>query len=274
MRLRYVLSFISLILILIAPLAALAAETDVIELDGFIDPYVVVNVGCGVPGIIDMFRVDRGDFVKKGQVLAKLDSRVEMATMELMRARSKLNAAIELRKARLKFATREYKRRNELYKENAIPFYNRDEAETNMIMAQCELREAIEQKQVAGLELKQAQKVLDRRTIRSPITGVVVERFLSPGELVEDQPIMKLAQLDPLNVEVIAPVTLWGSIKVGMRSEVRPENPLEGTYIGRVKIVDRVIDAGSGTFGIRIELSNPDHSLPAGLKCRVRFLGH
>jgi membrane fusion protein, multidrug efflux system len=40
-----------------------------------------------------------------------------------------------------------------------------------------------------------------------------------------------------------------------------------------VKVVDHVIDAASGTFGIRLELKNPDYSLPAGLKCKVRFPG-
>ena len=100
----------------------------------------------------------------------------------------------------------------------------------------------------------------------------MTETFLSIGELVDEKPNLKLAQLDPLNVEVIAPVTLLNSIKVGNKAEVMPEKPIEGSYVGIVKIVDRVIDAGSGTFGVRIELSNPDYSLPAGLKCSVRFL--
>ena len=44
-----------------------------------------------------------------------------------------------------------------------------------------------------------------------------------------------------------------------------------GSYTGRVVIVDKVMDAASGTFGIRVELPNPSLGLPAGLKCRVRF---
>jgi multidrug resistance efflux pump len=38
-------------------------------------------------------------------------------------------------------------------------------------------------------------------TIRSPVNGVVVERYLSPGEYIENQSVLKLAQIDPLNVE-------------------------------------------------------------------------
>ena len=71
----------------------------------------------------------------------------------------------------------------------------------------------------------------------------MAERFLSKGEFVEDQPILKIAQIDPLHVEVIAPVEMLGAVRVGMRAEVRPENPVGGGYPARVTIVDRVIDA-------------------------------
>jgi RND family efflux transporter MFP subunit len=261
-----------LIIALSTPLALLAEEESIAELDGFIDPYMIVNVGSGVAAVIDTITVDRGDFVKKGQVIATLDSRVEKATMELTRARAELNAGIELQKARVDFSTRELEREDGLYKKNAIPFHKRDETRTELEIAKCQLCEAVDKKEITKLELKQALAVLEKRTIRSTVEGVVVERFLSPGERVDDQPILKLAQLNPLNVEVIAPVSLWGSIEEGMRAEVRPESPVEGVYTGHVKIVDNVIDASSGTFGIRVELSNPNYALPSGLKCQVRFL--
>jgi hypothetical protein len=44
-----------------------------------------------------------------------------------------------------------------------------------------------------------------------------------------------------------------------------------GTYIAKVIIVDRVIDAASGTFGVRLEIPNPEYQLPAGPKCRMIF---
>ena len=251
----------------------LLAEKKVIaELDGFIDPFVVVNAGSGVSAIIDTITVDRGDFIKRGDVIARLDSRVAMANMELLRVRAKLDAEIELQKTRLAFSKRKLVRKEKLFKENAIPFENKDEAMTEMVVLQCQLREAVDRKLIAELEFKQAIAVVEKHTIRSPVNGVVVERFLSPGELVDDQPILQIAQLNPLNVEIIASVSLWGSIKEGMSAEIRPESPVEGVYTGYVKIVDNVIDASSGTFGIRVELLNPEYSLPSGLKCRVLLL--
>ena len=80
------------------------------------------------------------------------------------------------------------------------------------------------------------------------------------------------AQLDPLNVEVLLPASRFGMIKPGMRANVTQE-PLEGSYPAVVKIVDRVVDASSGMFGVRLELPNPDNKLPGGLRCTVSFSG-
>ena len=59
--------------------------------------------------------------------------------------------------------------------------------------------------------------------------------------------------------------------EVGMIGVVMPEAPVGGSYSATVTVVDRVVDAASGTFGVRLELPNTDHALAAGLKCRVRF---
>ncbi len=151
-----------------------------------------------------------------------------------------------------------------------MPVQQKDEAETDLALAKAKLQRARKNKKVAKLELKRAEENLKRRTVTSPITGVVVARFKSPGEFVEEEPIVKLAQMDPLRVEVVVPVSAFGSIKPGMRAEITPE--ASGVFNGTVSIVDSVADAASGTFGVRVELPNPDHRLPGGLKCRIRFL--
>jgi RND family efflux transporter MFP subunit len=241
------------------------------ELDGVIEPYMVVNVGSGVIGILETVSVDRGHFVKKGQVLAMLQCNVEKAAMDLARARADMKATIQSKKAQLAFLLRKNQQNEELFQKGAVPFTQKDEAETNRILAEQGLLEALENKRLADLELKRATEVFNRMTIRSPIQGVVVERFLSPGEYIENQSIMKIAQIDPLNVEVIVPVARLASIKVGMRAKVIPEAPIVDQYMAEVTIVDRVIDAASGTFGVRLELPNPNYRIPAGLKCKVIF---
>lgn len=85
-------------------------------------------------------------------------------------------------------------------------------------------------------------------------------------------PVLKAAQLNPLRVEVIVPVSWLGKVSVGAQAEILPEAPMNSVHVARVTVVDPVVDAASGTVGIRLELPNPEYSLPAGLKCKVRFL--
>jgi membrane fusion protein, multidrug efflux system len=74
-----------------------------------------------------------------------------------------------------------------------------------------------------------------------------------------------------LNVEVFVPIAYYGQILVGTKGEVTPESPLIGSYSATVSVVDHVIDAASGTFGVRLELQNSDYTIPAGIKCKVKF---
>lgn len=261
----------SIIILLLVIAGASVGYTGTVVLDGLVEPFMIVNVGSPVPGILETVEVDRGDMVKKGQVLATLNSGVERATMELARARAEMKSTVRAREARLKFSQRKQQRLEELYQKKVIPFTEMDEARTESEMALMELEEAKDNKFLAAIEYKRSVAIVERMKINSSISGVVMERFLSPGEHVEDQPILKVAQINPLNVEVFAPVELLGVINVGMSADVKLENSVGHVYQVKVKIVDRVMDAASGTFGVRLELPNPEFKLPAGLKCQVIF---
>jgi multidrug efflux pump subunit AcrA (membrane-fusion protein) len=71
---------------------------------------------------------------------------------------------------------------------------------------------------------------------------------------------------------VILPAAAFGTVQPGMRAEVTPELPNAGVQVASVKLVDRVVDGTSGTFGVRLELPNSDYAVPSGLRCQVRFL--
>ncbi len=257
--------------VIFAALISIPLVSESAEFDGVIEPYMTIKVGSGMYGILETVNAERGEYVIKGQVVATLQSAVEKATMEAAQARAEMEAGIKAKQANLDFYTRKKRMNEELYKKQVLPFSQMDEIETNRILAEMQLQEALESKRLAELEYKRAAEVVNRMTIRSPINGMVVERYLSPGEYIENQSILRLAQVDPLNVEVILPVAFFPSIRVGEKAKVIPEAPIGGQYIAEVKIVDQVIDAASGTFGVRLELPNPNHKLPAGLKCKVIF---
>ena len=116
-----------------------------------------------------------------------------------------------------------------------------------------------------------ARADLAQRSLESPIDGVVVDRYVQPGESVKDQPLLKLARIDPMRVEIIAYSEYFGLIEKGMQAEVIIEGPTDTRHLATVSVVDDVVDAASGTFGIRLNLPNPDNSVIGGLKCRAEF---
>ncbi|MDX9752660.1 MAG: efflux RND transporter periplasmic adaptor subunit [bacterium] len=256
-------------LVLARPLFTPAQDS--LELHGFIKPYYQVDLGCGAIGVLESILVEKSQRVDKGQVLAQLDRSVEEESVKLAQARlEQTETMIALRKARMEFTQRDYARKLDLYTKDSLSLYDKDQAETNLQIAQLDLQDALKQKSVAELEVKQAKALLARRTLRSSLTGVVIDRLMAPGELVNEQPVLSLAQLHPLLVEIVAPLATWGQIKKGMKAEIFPESPVDGRYPGRIKTVDRVLDAASATYGIEVELPNEDFAIPAGIKCRVR----
>jgi len=234
-------------------------------------PYMEVSVGPPVEGIIQAVHVDRGDWITKGQVIVTLEASVEEATVALAKAKADAEATIKSTQAKMAFSARKLERAMELYKSNSIAKHEVDEAQTEKILAEMAHLEAVENKRVAELEWQRATASLDLHSIHSPLTGVVVERFLSPGELARQTPILKLAQINPLRVEVFAPLHWLGKLKTGMKADVRLEGSPQTTYSAKVTVVNRVVDSASGTFGVRLEMPNPNNALPAGLACTVEF---
>jgi RND family efflux transporter MFP subunit len=239
-----------------------------------IQPKMVVKLGTSVPGLLSEVLVDRGAIVKKGDVVARLDSSVEEANLKLAEARAANDSAVQSGRAKLDFQKRKAERTMQLRKNDNIAISTAEEAETAAKVGEDELREAEVNLQLAQLELVRTRELLKQRTIRSPIDGIVVERTLGPGEYVFDQAhLLTVAQIDPLNVEVFVPLTQFGRLHPGMRAEVYPEDPVGGRHAATVTVVDQVFDAASATIGVRLELPNPDYALPAGIKCQVRFAG-
>lgn len=259
----------ALVTLLLVSAAAPAADYDCL-----IEARQQVEIRSPVEAVIESVLVQRGDFVKKGQVIATMESGPERAALELARSRANMQGELKAAEARLELAEKKLQRAEELYKQNFISVNSRDEAQAEYRFSLEQLRQAQESQKLAQLEVDRSSQVLALRTIRSPLSGVVVNVLQKPGEFSSTNlkdPIVKLAEIDPLHVEVVLPVALYGKIKVGQRAQIMPEQPVGGRHDATVKVVDRVIDAASGTFGVRLELPNRQRQIPAGARCRARF---
>ena len=245
------------------------------EFDCVIEPQQVVKLASPVVGIIARLDVDRGDTVRQGQVVGRLEHGVEAATLALARARAANEYATKAAEARLQFLRRKHERINELYGKAASSLAAMEEADAEAKVAEQQVKEAELNRELARLEAGRAEEVLNQRVLRSPIDGVVIERLLVPGEYRNEQsPILTLAQIDPLRVEVFVPTAYYGQIRAGGKAEVHPEQPIGGAHTATITVVDHVLDAASGTFGVRLALPNRELSLPAGIRCKVSFETH
>lgn len=237
-----------------------------------IEPDEMVDVGSPVIGILESVAVERGDHVRKGQVVARLTSQVEQRAVGVAALRARNEAELASARAAKDYTHRTEQRAELLVQKNFVSRQYLDQAATDASVAASKLNQAEENRRQADMELQLAKAQLELRTIRSPFSGVVMERYLSRGQRVEEQPIVKIAKIDPLRVEVIVPAQYYNKIKRGMTATVIPELPEAGSYTATVKIADQVIDAASNTFRVRLELPNPDQKLPAGARCKVDLI--
>jgi RND family efflux transporter MFP subunit len=246
------------------------------DFDCVIKPYKVVEIHAPAVGLIEKVQVDLGDVVRTGQVLAILESNTEQATAELARYRAQMTGPLATAEARAEHTVQKFGRKEELHKKGFVTTEDKDQARAEKKVAEAELHEAQENKQLAQYEHRRALAQLNLRTIKSPISGVVTERLLNPGEVAElgvgQKPILKIAQIDPLRIEVILPIQMYGQVREGSPAEIVPEAPIGGSYSAKVQGVDKVIDAASATFAVRLELQNADYKLPAGVRCKANFL--
>jgi RND family efflux transporter MFP subunit len=243
--------------------------------DCLIEPMQAIDVGSPVAGLLDKVYVRRGDKVATGQVLAVLESQAERAATELARFKAQASGPTVTAENKIEFSKRKFQRRMLMAAENLMSTQDRDDAEAEYKLAEAELLVAKENQQIAHLEFQHQNSLLALRTIRSPFDGVVADQLLYPGEVVETtgnkKTILKLAQLDPLRVHVVLPMAAFRKVVLGMNVQVHPELPIGGSYSAKVSIVDKLIDAPSGTFAAFLEMRNPRLSIPVGVKCKAEF---
>jgi RND family efflux transporter MFP subunit len=244
------------------------------EFDCLMDAAQRVKLGASATGLIRAVHVNRGDIVRRGQPLAQLAAEVDEANAALARIRATNDAPVASAEQRAEHARRRAARLERLRATNAVSEREYDEAATDARVATLALRDAQMNLEAARAELLRAEEQVAQRRILSPVDGIVVERHLAAGEYLHEQAqLLTLAQIDPIHVEVYLPVAYFGQVRPGDTARVLPEAPVGGDHPARVIVVDRVVDAASGTFGIRLALPNPDLLLPAGLRCRIRFRG-
>lgn len=232
-------------------------------------PARVAELGSAVIGVVESIEVERGDVVKKGQVLVHLRAEVERASTAVARSRAQSEAELRGAQAARELSQIKLNRSRTLKDQNFISTQAVEQAEAELKVAHERVGQARDALRTLAQEVSMSDAQASQRTLRSPFDGVVIERYANPGERFEDKPLVKVAVISRLRVEVIVPTSLFGSMRIGQQLSVQPELPGAAARPARIVQIDRVLDPASNTFRMRLDMANADSQLPAGLRCKV-----
>lgn len=204
-------------------------------------PVEVAELGSREAGVVDEITVDRADFVKQGDPLLVLDQ----GLLEVDRRRQQV--VVDSLSARIA-------RNQTLADSKLIATDELEELKTNLALAK--------------LDLERLEAMKARTVLRAPFSGFITDVYVAPGELVSEQPVMRLIDTRVLLAEMSYLDTDFGTIKVGQTLKFGFD--LVKTQVsGTVVAVGPSIEPESNTFQVTAKIDNPKDALPAGISCRV-----
>ncbi len=214
--------------------------TTTLEAEG--DAQVVAKVS----GVVQELMVEEGNYVKSGDVLARLDG--EILRVELARA-----------EATLQRLEQNYKMKSALYDRDAtsIDVYQQAKYEYEA--------------QKAARDLVKLN--MDYTEIKAPISGVVSERMIKVGNMViANSAVFRITDFDPLLAVLFVPEREIGKLSVGQRTVIKVDALGEVEFTGTVDRISPVVDPRTGTIKVTIIVQDPSAQLKAGMFARASIV--
>nr|MBI3613536.1 efflux RND transporter periplasmic adaptor subunit [Nitrospirota bacterium] len=230
------------------------------------------RISSPLQGRVLEVRVKLGDRVKAGDVLLIIDSPdITSAYSDFIKEASDMD-----------FSTRAYDLAKDLYENKAIPLKDYKQAENDLVKAKAEFRRAKERLlslRVPAGELDKPlaeQKITARFDMKSPLTGTVVERTVTPGSIVggdQSQVLFTVADLD--NLQVVADVYErdLDLVHVGQVASVTVEAYPNTNFSGAIALVGDVVDPNTRTIKVRAWVTNAEHKLKPEMFARLHIQG-
>jgi len=251
----------------------------------------IARVGSEITGVVASRHVREGDLVERGELLItlhdeELQARVKEAEAALRQlaesARPQAQAALVEAEERLTQASRERRRRDDLFRQGSFSAEQREQASQNEVTARAardRARIALEalapggsEEQVVSERRATARAALAKTLIHAEVTGIVQTRAVEPGDLVQPgHTLLEIARLDsseillPLDEKHLAPVATGQSARVV--ADAYPERVLAA----QVSFIAPAIDTARGTIDVHLSLLEPADFLRQGMTVSVNI---
>jgi cobalt-zinc-cadmium efflux system membrane fusion protein len=228
------------------------------------------KISSPLQGRVVEVRAHLGDRVKAGAVLLVVDSPdIAQAYSEYVKEDSDLQ-----------YATRSHELAKDLYSNKALPLKDLKQAENELVKARAEFRRAKERLLSLRVQAEELNKPLDKQQIssrfelKSPLTGVVVERMVTPGQSVGgdvNQVLFTVADLDMLQVVADVYERDLALVKEGQFARVKVEAYPDVDFPATVAAIGDVVDPASRTIKLRAWVNNQDHRLKPEMFARLHI---
>ncbi len=251
-------------------LGAFANCCHAIEIDGFTEPNRSVDVASPEQGIVTEIAVRVGDLVSKGQIIARLDDELHAIMLETARRRKDARGRLESAEAEVRMKKTRWEKLSELRQQGFGRKEEVDRAAAEYEIAEAELKATREDLIDKKWQFEKINAELKRRSIRSPLDGVVAVQLKEVGEYVapNEPNVMTIVELDPLLAKFSMKRSLARHLRIGDEVQVRLES--RGFEVtGIIDTISPVIDAQSGTIKVKVRLENPDHAILSGERCQL-----
>lgn len=242
-------------------------------IEGFTQPSREIDVASVETGILIAVDVEEGNPVHCDQLLARLDQEVIEASLKIADKQQQLRGQLDSAQAELRLREDRLLKLQRLLENQHASQEEVDRAAAERDIARARVLAAEEAVEVKRLEYERIQAQLDRRSIRSPVDGVVKRVHKEIGEFVAptDPVILTVVKLDPLLAVFAVPSEQAGRLTLGETVPIRFGSE-KATVSGSVKSVSPVVDAQSNTVTVKVELPNPQGAYRSGERC-VLVLG-
>jgi RND family efflux transporter MFP subunit len=257
--------------VLIVTVSSGARSAHAYELEGFTEPYRMIRVAADETGTIAEVFVREGQVVEAELPLARLNSDVHEALLAIsvqnMEAKGQLDAAF----ADLRLRTDRLEKLRVLRIEGHARQEEVDRAASEYAVAAANVRTAQEQQVTRRLEYERTKTQIARRTIRAPISGVIVEMHRDVGEfLAPNSPdLLTLVQLDQLLANFTLTSYQADNLTLDQAIEVLFAGELQTT--GTVEFISPVTNAESGTVLVKLRIENAKGRFRSGARCKIRL---
>lgn len=233
-------------------------------LEGFAEPYHTIDIAAPESGIVQEVRVELGQAVKKGDILAVLDDDVLKASLEIAQLKAKSTAAIDAAKAEFELRQQKFLALTELNRTGSGSREEFARAKADVELAQAKQKAAEETLGADRLEVKRIEAQLQRRTIRSSINGVVTDLLHEEGEFVSssEPKLFTVVRLDRLRVKFYVPADQ--TLKLSKGLSVLVQAATDKPQSAEVEFVSPVTHAESGLVRVDVIIDNRDGRLRSG----------